>query len=175
MLSRRSFNTQLALAATGTAVASAVPFTAKSYAQIAGANERVNFAVCGLNGRGKAHLSALSNNRDKARITYVCDVDSNVLTSFCGQATKVLGYSPKSEGDFRRALDSKDVDVLTIATPDHWHAPMAILALKAGKHAYCEKPSSHNPREGEMLIAAQRKYGKLVQVGDQQRSSDYNM
>ena len=175
MLSRRSFNTQLALAATGTAVAAASPFTAKSYAQIAGANERVNFAVCGLNGRAKAHLSALSNNRDKARISYVCDVDSTILSSFCSQATKTLGYAPKSEGDFRRVLDSKDVDVLTIATPDHWHAPMAILALKAGKHVYCEKPSSHNPREGELLIAAQRKYGKLVQVGDQQRSSDYTI
>ena len=71
------------------------------------------------------------------------------------------------------ALESKEVDAITIATPDHWHTPMAVLALKAGKHVYVEKPSSQNPREGELLVAAQKKYGKLVQVGDQQRSSDY--
>ena len=64
---------------------------------------------------------------------------------------------------------------LPIATPDHWHTPMAVLGLKAGKHVYVEKPSSQNPREGELIVAAQKKYGKLVQVGDQQRSSDYTI
>ncbi len=175
MISRRTFNSNLAIAATGTALSSAAPLTAKAYSQIAGANDRVNFAIAGLNGRGKAHLSALANNSDKARVTYICDVDSHILDTVGPQADKELGYAPKREGDFRRALDAKDVDVLTIATPDHWHAPMAVLALKAGKHAYCEKPSSHNPREGELLIEAQKKYGKLVQVGDQQRSSPHTI
>jgi predicted dehydrogenase len=149
----------------------AVATTAKSYAQILGANERVNFATMGLNGRGGAHLDALNANKDKARMVYCCDVDAKVLAKFSGGAEKTLGYAPKAEGDFRKALESKDVDAISIATPDHWHAPMAVLGLKAGKHVYVEKPSSHNPREGELLVEAQKKYGKLVQVGDQQRSS----
>ena len=167
MLTRRTFNRNVAL--------TALAATAKSYAQISGANDRVNFAVCGLNGRGKAHLSSIAANSPKAHMAYCCDVDAHVLAKYSAQATKVLGYAPTCEGDFRKALDSKDVDAITIAAPDHWHAPMAVLALKAGKHAYCEKPSSHNPREGELLIMAQQKYGKLVQVGDQQRSSPHTI
>lgn len=172
MITRRNFSTSLAATA---AVASTASFTARSYAQIAGANDRVNFAICGLNGRGGAHLSALATNKAKSHVTHICDVDSTILAKFAPQAEKELGYAPTQMSDFREVLESKDVDVLTIATPDHWHAPMAIYALKAGKHAYCEKPSSHNPREGEILIAAQQKHGKLVQVGDQQRSSDYTI
>jgi predicted dehydrogenase len=72
-------------------------------------------------------------------------------------------------------LESKEIDAITVATPDHWHTPMAVLGLKAGKHVYVEKPSSHNAREGELLVLAQQKYGKCVQVGDQQRSSDYTI
>ena len=172
MITRRAFSTNLAASA---AVASTATFTAKSYASIVGANERVNFAICGLNGRGGAHLSALNTNKANAKVTHICDVDSKILAKFAGHAESELGYAPEQSGDFRKVLESKDVDVLTIATPDHWHAPMAIYALKAGKHAYCEKPSSHNPREGELLIEAQKKHGKLVQVGDQQRSSDYTI
>jgi len=152
-----------------------VATTAKSYGQILGANDRLNFAINGLNGRGYAHLSALKANAKTARVAYVCDVDSTILEKFHGVAEKGLGYSPKAEGDFRKVLESKDVDAITIATPDHWHAPMAVLGLKAGKHVYVEKPSSHNPREGELLVQAQEKYGKLVQVGDQQRSSTHTI
>ena len=173
MITRRTFNHNLAVT---TAAAALAPMTAKSYAQIAGANDRINFATAGLNGRGKAHLSAIANNgKNGARMTHCCDVDSKVLSDFTAEATKELGYAPTPVADFRKVLDMKDVDVLTVATPDHWHAPMAILGLKAGKHVYCEKPSSHNPREGEILIEAQRKHKKLVQVGDQQRSSPHTI
>jgi predicted dehydrogenase len=171
MISRRTFIDGLALTAAGAAITP----TAKSYAQIAGANDRLNFAVIGLNGRGYAHLSALKNNEKCARISHVCDVESNILAKYVATATKELGYAPAAEGDYHKVLASKDVDVITIAMPDHWHAPMAIYGLQAGKHVYVEKPSSHNPREGELLIEAQKKYGKLVQVGDQQRSSDYTI
>jgi predicted dehydrogenase len=159
------------------AAASAFASTAKSYTQILGANDRLNFAIHGNGDKGRAgaHLSAMHANRNTARVAYVCDVDSGILANFAAKAEQVLGYAPKSEGDFRRILESKDVDAITVATPDHWHTPMAVLGLKAGKHVYVEKPSSQNPREGELLVAAQRKYGKLVQVGDQQRSSDYTI
>ena len=171
MISRRTFIDGAALTVAGAAVSS----TAKSYAQIVGANDRVNFAIIGLNGRGYAHLDALKSNAKDARITHVCDVESNILAKFVGTATKQLGYTPTAEGDYHKVLESKDVDAITIAMPDHWHAPMAVYGLKAGKHVYVEKPSSHNPREGELLIAAQKKYNKCVQVGDQQRSSDYTI
>jgi predicted dehydrogenase len=172
MVSRREFLGTLAAGAASLAVTSS---TAKSYAQILGANDRVNFAVIGLNGRGRAHLGAIKANEKLANLAYACDVDSQVLNKFVSAAQKELGYLPSKQQDFRRALESKDVDVITIATPDHWHAPMAIMGLQAGKHVYDEKPTSHNPREGELLLQAQKKYGKLVQAGSQQRSSPHTI
>jgi len=171
MISRRRFLNGMAAGVAGSALAS----TAKSYAQILGANDRLNFAINGLNGRGYAHLSGLLANSKTARVAYVCDVDRRVLEKFTAKAEQVLGYAPKAEQDFRRALEAKEVDAITIATPDHWHTPMAVLGLKAGKHVYVEKPSSQNPREGELIVATQKKYGKQVQVGDQQRSSGYTI
>ncbi|MBB5066016.1 Gfo/Idh/MocA family protein [Granulicella mallensis] len=171
MISRREFTGTLAAGAATLAVAS----SAKSYAQIAGANDRVNFAVIGLNGRAYAHLSALKANQATSRITHVCDVESNILDKFAGATQKELGYAPATAKDFRKVLASKDVDAITIATPDHWHAPMAILGLEAGKHVYVEKPCSYNPHEGELLVAAQKKYGKHAQMGNQQRSSPHTI
>lgn len=153
----------------------AIGSTAKSYAQILGANDRLNFAVIGLHSRAYAHLSALQANKDAAHISHVCDVDSTILQKFAGNVQKNLGYSPATDKDFRKVLASKDVDAITIAAPDHWHAPMAIAGLQAGKHVYVEKPCSHNPAEGALLVEAQRKYGKLVQMGTQQRSSRHTI
>jgi predicted dehydrogenase len=174
-ITRRTFLDGLAAGVAAGLAGSALTSPARSYAQILGANDRVNFAIAGLNGRGRAHLSALANNHDTARVTHVCDVDAHVLAKVSAEANTTLGYAPAPTPDFRQALDSKDVDAISIATPDHWHAPMAVLALRAGKHVYVEKPSSHNPREGELLIEAQHKYNKLVQVGDQQRSSPHSI
>lgn len=167
MISRREFLDTLAVGAAGLAVSS----TAKSYAQILGANERLNFAVIGLHSRAYAHLASLKANQQHAKITHVCDVDSNTLKKFADRVQTSLGYTPASDKDFRKILASKDVDAITIATPDHWHTPMAIAGLQAGKHVYVEKPCSHNPAEGALLVEAQRKYGKKVQMGTQRRSS----
>ena len=171
MITRRKFLDTAAVGAAGLAVNSA----AKSYAQILGANDRLNFAVIGLNSRAYAHLSALNANRKTAHITHVCDVESNILARFAARTAKDTGTAPATEKDFRKILALKDVDAITIATPDHWHAPMAIAGVEAGKHVYVEKPCSHNPAEGAMLVEAQRKYGKLVQMGTQQRSSPNTM
>ena len=89
--------------------------------------------------------------------------------------SKEMGEAPVTDKDFRSILEQKDVDAITIATPDHWHTPMAIAGLQAGKHVYVEKPCSHNPAEGEMLVQAQQKYRKLVQMGTQQRSSPHTI
>src|SRR5438309_5596279 len=86
-----------------------------------------------------------------------------------------MGEPAATEKDFRKILQLKEVDAITIATPDHWHTPMSIAGLQAGKHVYVEKPCSHNPAEGEMLVQAQQKYGKLVQMGTQQRSSPHTI
>jgi predicted dehydrogenase len=170
MISRREF---LGTVAAGTAFA--VTSTAKSYARILGANDRVNFAIAGLHGRGYAHLSSIKAARSSAGVSYVCDVDSHELDKFAAEAQTELGYLPAKEKDFRKVLESKDVDVMSIATPDHWHTAMAILAMEAGKHIYVEKPCSHNFDECGMLLQAQRKYGKLVQMGTQQRSSPHTI
>lgn len=171
MVTRREFLDSLALGAAGLAIGT----TAKSYARILGSNDRLNFAVIGLNSRGYAHLSSLKANQKAARISYVCDVDSNILKKFADTTKQEMGEPATAEKDFRHILEQKDVDALTIATPDHWHTPMAIAALQAGKHVYLEKPCSHNPAEGALLVGAQRKYGKLVQMGTQQRSSPHTI
>lgn len=171
MITRREFIDALAV---GTA-SLAIGTTAKSYAQILGSNDRLNFAVIGLNGRAYAHLSALKANKAKARISHVCDVESNILKRFADSATQEMGEAPATHKDFRKVLALKEIDAITIATPDHWHAPMAIAGVQAGKHVYVEKPCSHNPAEGVMLIEAQKKTGKLVQMGSQQRSSPHTI
>ncbi|WP_353073777.1 Gfo/Idh/MocA family protein [Tunturiibacter gelidoferens] len=171
MITRREFLDTLAVGAAGLAVAS----TAKSYAQILGSNDRLNFAVIGVRSRAYAHLSALKANKKDARIAYVCDVDSNTLKKFADDTQKEMGEAPAAEKDFRHILQQKDVDAITIAAPDHWHTPMAIAGLQAGKHVYVEKPCSHNPAEGALLVQAQQKYGKLVQMGTQQRSSPHTI
>jgi predicted dehydrogenase len=167
MITRREFLDALAVGAAGLAVGT----SAKSYGQIMGSNDRLNFAVIGLNSRAYAHLSSLKANKRAARISHVCDVDSTILHKFADSTQKEMGEAPVAEKDFRKILERKDVDAIAIATPDHWHAPMAIAGLQAGKHVYLEKPCSHNPAEGELLVQAQQKYGKLVQMGTQQRSS----
>jgi predicted dehydrogenase len=171
MVTRREFLDSLAVGAAGLAVGT----TAKSYSQILGSNDRLNVAVIGLNGRGYAHLSSLKANKAAARISHVCDVDANILKKFADKTTVEMGEAPVAVKDFRQILAEKNVDAITIATPDHWHTPMAIAGLEAGKHVYVEKPCSHNPAEGVMLVQAQQKYGKVVQMGNQQRSSAYSI
>jgi len=171
MVTRRDFLGTLAVGAAGAALSS----TAKSYSQIMGSNDKLNFAVIGLNSRAYAHLSSLKANQNAARISHVCDVDTTILAKYAESTKQMMGYAPATEQDFRKVLELKEVDAITIATPDHWHTPMAILGLQAGKHVYVEKPCSHNPGEGALLIKAQQKYGKLVQMGTQQRSSPHTI
>src|ERR1700731_3798680 len=124
-VSRREFLDGLAVGAAGVAVGA----TAKSYSQILGSNDRLNFAVIGLNGRGYAHLSSLKANKSAARISHVCDVDNNILRKFADTVQRETGESPATDKDFRTILERKDVDAITIATPDHWHTPIAIAGL----------------------------------------------
>lgn len=144
--------------------------SARSYGQIKGANDRLRVAVVGVNGRGQAHMSAFTKLPNIA-ITHLVDVDSQVLAKRAGEFAAKGNAAPKTERDYRRLLDSKDVDIVTVATPDHWHAKLAIDAMDAGRHVYLEKPIGIAPAEGEALIAAQQRTKRHLQVGNQQRSS----
>jgi predicted dehydrogenase len=133
-------------------------------------NDTVTVAVMGLNGRGSV-LAKVFARTAGAAVAYTCDVDALVLATATAAVAARQARAPRALGDFRRALDDPQVDALVIAAPDHWHAPAAILAMQAGKHVYVEKPCGHNPHEGELLVAAQRKYRRVVQMGTQQRSA----
>jgi len=144
-------------------------FSPKSYAKIVGANEKVRVGIMGVNSRGFALASnyALQPN---CEVIYISDVDSRASAKCIAKVEELSGSKPKNQPDFRKALEDKDMDALVVAAPDHWHAPAAILASKAGKHVYLEKPCSHNPNEGELLVAAAKKYKNVIQMGNQRRS-----
>jgi predicted dehydrogenase len=133
-------------------------------------NEKVVVAIMGTNSRGEQLASGFAR-LPGAEVAYICDVDDQAMAKGI-KAVQDAGQKKKPKGvkDFRKALADKSVDALVIAAPDHWHAPAAIMALQAGKHVYVEKPCSHNPREGELLIEAAQRYKKVVQMGNQRRS-----
>lgn len=169
MSTRRAFIKKTAAGSAALGLGNLV-FPNAAYGAIWGANDRINTAVIGVRSRGKAHVRAIHAD-PLAKILYTCDVDDTIIDEHNAWCNENIGYVPKVIKDFRKVLDDKDVDAVFIATPEHWHAPMAIMALQAGKHVYVEKPCSHNPYENELLIAAQKKYGKNVQMGNQQRSA----
>jgi predicted dehydrogenase len=131
-------------------------------------NNRLRIAVMGA-GRGLDHVRAITDIQN-VEIAYICEVDTERLARGLKVAAERQKTPPKGEKDIRKVLEDKEVDAITIAAPNHWHAPATILACAAGKHAYVEKPCSHNPWEGEAMVKAARKYNRLVQMGNQRRS-----
>jgi predicted dehydrogenase len=164
MSTRRDLLQHSALAAAGAALAG----PARRAAAV-GPNERVTLAVMGVNGRGR-DLSLSFAQTGGADIAYLCDPDERAITKCAAALAKHQMKSPQGLKDFRKALEDPAVDGLVIAAPNHWHTPAALLALAAGKHVYLEKPASHTPREGELLVEAQRKHKRVVQHGTQRRS-----
>ena len=176
-MDRRRFLRSTAAATAGLVLASPTRIRAQP-----SANETVNVAIIGIRGDNKGHptwtargrgqdhyqhLSAIAN----VRITHVVDVDERHFNASLPVMREKFGGDPKTATDFRRVLDDKDVDAVTIAAPDHWHALMTIWACQAGKDVYVEKPLSHNIVEGRRMIDAARRYDRIVQVGTQRRSS----
>ena len=146
----------------------AAGMTAKSWAQVKGANETLNAATVGFRGRGGSHIGFIRGMQQReqgVRLHALCDVDRNVLKAGASKH-KVKGYL-----DMREMFEDKDLDIVTIATPNHWHALAAIWAIQAGKDVYVEKPVSHNVWEGRQIVNAARKHKKIVQTGTQARSS----
>jgi predicted dehydrogenase len=165
-VSRRDFIKKSALV--GAAVGLAGPFSLSRGA--VGPNDQVTVAIMAARGRA----SALARNYVAVKgtqIKSIFDVDSRPLAEMAETIAQGQGRKPETGTDFRRALDDPDIDALVIAAPDFWHTPAAIMALQAGKHVYLEKPGSHNPAEAELIVRAQQRYGKVVQLGNQQRSA----
>lgn len=132
-------------------------------------NEKVVVAVVGCNGRGMAHIAGFLA-LPHVEVGYVCDVDSRAVEKGVAAVARKQAKKPLGVKDFRTILDRPDLDAISIATPEHWHAPATLLACAAGKHVYVEKPGSHNLREGQLMVAAARKYRRVVQMGNQRRS-----
>jgi predicted dehydrogenase len=140
------------------------------FSKTRGANDDLRVGVAGIRGRGNG-LANEFNDLDGVRIVALCDVDSNVLEQRVKQY-KDRNQSVKGYGDYRRMLEDKSIDIIAVATPDHWHVPLAAASIIAGKDVYVEKPISHTITEGRLLINLARKHGKMVQHGTQIRSTD---
>ncbi|MGB7343483.1 MAG: Gfo/Idh/MocA family oxidoreductase [Pirellulaceae bacterium] len=164
--SRRNF-----LKTTTVAGGSLIIMGTKASGQIKGANDRVRIAVAGLNGRGQSHIGGWLD-AENTEIAYVIDPDRKVLYDRIKSVEKRSEGKFKTEGisDFREALDDKNLDAISVATPNHWHSLITIKAAQAGKHVYVEKPMSHDVGEGRIAVEAQRKYGVVIQHGTQRRS-----
>jgi predicted dehydrogenase len=145
-------------------------WTLGAHASATQTSDKIAVAVIGTGGMGGAHVQNLSSRGD-VDVAYVCDVDQERLALAAKTVESRSGKAPKAVKDLRTILDDKSIDAVFIATPDHWHAPAAILALDAAKHVYVEKPCCHNIREGRLMVEAVRRSGKLLQVGTQSRST----
>ena len=162
---RREFLAHGAKAAAGIAAATVATIARP----VLGANDRVNIAVLGIRSRGKEHY------RDWVKIPGVqvhtlCDPDENLFDAAVAEVEKLQGKKPRTEYDLRRVFDDHDIDAVSIATPDHWHALASIWACQAGKHVYVEKPVSHTIWEGRKIVEAARRYNRVVSAGMQNRS-----
>jgi len=161
---RRKFIKETASAAAIMTVPTFIP------SSVFGANDRINAAVLGLNGRGKSHVSGLMNQKN-VQVHTMCDPDMNILKERQKSFKDKYNKDVALEQDLRKVMDNADIDVVSIASPNHWHALSVIWACQAGKDVYVEKPGSHNIWEGRKMVEAANKYNRIVQHGVQLRSS----
>src|SRR4051812_7120437 len=173
-LSRREFLKGSALLAAGAATLSLTEPTLVEAAPAAqnpgGPNDRLNVAVIGIRGRGRDHIQGLAG-RHNCRVTHLCDADSATAQAAITYTQKQQGgAAPAFVQDLRRIMENRDIHIVTIATPNHWHALAAIWAMQAGKDVYVEKPVSHNVSEGRRIVEAARRHNRICQAGTQIRS-----
>ena len=171
-LSRREFLNRSKQTTLGMAAGLTILKSAESLCA-APANNKVVLAIVGIHGRG-ANLATGFLERKDCEVGYLCDVDASLFEPRAKAVAEQQGRAPKCVGDFRKALDDKAVDAVVVATPDHWHAPATVWSCQAGKDVYVEKPLCHSAWEGRQMIAAAKKYNRVVEVGTQNRSAAYN-
>ena len=170
-MQRRSMQRRSFLKATGSSLAT---LTAAQYSRVLGANDRLQTAVIGVNGRGKSHIRLAARNPGM-QVAAVVDIDQSVAEKAAAYTKQFQPETPKEYRDLRDMLADKHIDVVTIATTNHWHALATIWAVQAGKDVYCEKPASHNIWEGRKMVEAARKYRRIVQIGHQARSTPFKI
>ena len=139
-----------------------------------GANDRIKVAIVGVGGRGQAHIEGYAKQSD-TQIYALCDVDQANLERSQAHVKKLTGETPKGYKDMREVFADKEVNVVSMPLPNHWHALATVWACQAGKDVYIEKPACHDPYEGKQMVAAARKYGRMVQVGSQGRSAPHKI
>ncbi len=144
-------------------------YVANSAGAAVNENQPVRVAVMGCGGRGGSLAKSFAG-QPGVTVATVCDPDETRMANVAATIGKLSGSEPKQQADLRKLLDDESIDAVVIAAPNHWHGPGTILACAAGKHVYVEKPCSHNPAEGEMMVAAAAAHGRVVQVGTQRRS-----
>jgi predicted dehydrogenase len=166
---RRQFLTESALLAGAASVGAIAQEARAEDAPKAGPNDVLRIAVIGVRGRGMEHIAGYAPHKD-VRITTICDTDRNVIGPAMKAVERTTGSAPKYEQDLRKVFDDPNIDAVSIATPNHWHALATIWACQAGKDVYVEKPVSHNVLEGRRMVEAARKYDRIVQTGTQCRS-----
>jgi predicted dehydrogenase len=166
---RRNFLNTTLKAAAATGLATALPWESFAHAKsLISANEKINVGVIGINGMGWSNLTSFMKIPD-VNVAALCDVDDNVL-NYRKYDLARKGIQTKTYGDYRKMLDDKDLDVIIIGTPDHWHCLQMVEACEAGKDVYVEKPVGNSIDECNTMVAAQKKYSKAVQAGQWQRS-----
>ncbi|MFH1069727.1 MAG: Gfo/Idh/MocA family oxidoreductase [Candidatus Glassbacteria bacterium] len=166
-IDRRNF---LKNAGRGAVAAAAVaPFVTSGWAANP-PSDRINVAVCGIRSRGRAHVQSFSA-LPGVQVALICDIDERLLPEVVKEVEEKSGKKPRTEVDIRKVVEDKEINAISIATPNHWHALMAIWACQAGKDVYVEKPVSYNVSEGRKIVEAARKYKRIVQSGTQSRSS----
>ena len=172
LFNRREFLDRAAiLAAAAATSAGAVAAEQPAVAASRAASDRLRVAVVGVRGRGMSHVAGFLSKSVNAEITTICDCDEDVIGNAMTRITKEQGKAPAYVKDVRKVVEDKNIDVVSIATPNHWHALMAIWAMQNGKDVYVEKPATHNVREGAIMTAVARKFGRICQVGTQSRSN----
>ena len=155
----------------GSSAAAVIVAGMKAQGKVFGANNRVRVCTIGFNGQGGSHIKDILTMKDDAEYVALCDVDAQVRAKGVKTVESAQGKAPKVYQDMREALQQSDIDAVTIATPNHWHALASIWAMEAGKDVYVEKPMSHNIFEGQQVMAAAKKYGRILQHGTQSRSN----
>src|SRR5690348_10143196 len=169
--SRREFLERTAILSAAAAVGTSTNALAETKPAARAQADRLRVAVIGVRGRGMSHVGGFLNKNVNCEITTICDCDEAVIGNAMKRIESAQGKAPQYEKDLRKVVENKDIDIISIATPNHWHALAAVWAMENGKDVYCEKPATHNVLEGTIMTAAARKYKRICQVGTQSRSN----
>jgi predicted dehydrogenase len=166
---RRTFIKKSAAVTLGFSALGSLSFSPKSYARIVGANDRLNVAIAGLGRRLSAYYEPIGLKSSNVNLLYLCDAMQSQMPKAAKGFEKWIDYQPKQEQNIFKVLDDKEVDVLINATPDHWHALICVMASKANKHIYCEKPLTHSIAEGRVIVDEVKRSGEIGRASCRER------